>query len=129
MIKIGLNMENRVFSESVMIILQQTGNFKPVYFSYENREKFLTESVAFQPDIFLFDVRPFPEHETLENRMTIIKKIREGVPDCKIALICDETAFPELAVNVMRAKQMGAVDAFFYESVTAEYLIASLYSL
>ena len=129
MIKIGLNIGNRVFSESVMMILQQTGDFKPVYIPYETSEKFITECVALSPDILLLDVRPVPETATLKNRIGIMKKIRKTVPRCKMVLLCDETAFPELAEEVMRAKQTGSVDAFFYASVTAEYLVAALLSL
>ena len=59
----------------------------------------------------------------------MIDELRRELPGCKMVLLCDETAYPELARDVMRAKQAGKIDAFFYASVTAEYLTAALDSL
>ena len=56
----------------------------------------------------------------------MIDALRQELPGCKMALLCDETAYPELAREVMRVKQTGQIDAFFYASVTAEYLAAAL---
>ena len=48
---------------------------------------------------------------------------------CKSVMLCDETAYPELAQDVMHAKQSRLIDGFFYASVTTGYLVASLSSL
>ena len=50
-------------------------------------------------------------------------------PLCRIALLCDEVADPDLEEQVMHARRFGRIDAFFYASVTANYLIAALEAL
>lgn len=54
-----------------------------------------------------------------------MNELKKSVPECKIAVFCDETAYPGQAREVIRAKQTGKTDAFFYASVTAEYLTAA----
>jgi hypothetical protein len=51
------------------------------------------------------------------------------LPNCKIVLLCDENSAPDIAREVMIAKKDGLIDAFFYSSVTAKYLIAALSAL
>lgn len=124
--RIAVNIRNRVFSESIMMILQQTGEFRPVRIPDQGPEPILIECLASKPDILLMDVTPKPRDNSIEMRLQVIRQLRCELPDCKAALLCDEIAFPETARDVMRAKQDGKVDAFFYASVTAEYLMAAL---
>ena len=57
------------------------------------------------------------------------KQLKNKLPDCKIVLLCDENSAPDIARRVMLAKKEGLIDAFFYSSVTAKYLIAALSAL
>mgnify|MGYP003453130778 CR=1 FL=1 len=57
------------------------------------------------------------------------EKIKEYLPNCKTALLCDEQAYPDLADKVKQAKQFGKISSFFYSSVTANYLAAALDAL
>lgn len=109
-----------------MMILKQTGDFRPVRIPDQKPESVLIECLASRPDILLMDVTPKPEDNAIETRLKLIEQIRKELPDCRTALLCDEVAYPETARDVMRAKQEGRVDAFFYASVTAEYLTAAL---
>ena len=111
------------------MIFRQTGDFRPVRIPDQQPRAILIECQAVKPDILLMDVTPTPPETTLTTRLKLIEEMRRELPGCKIALLCDETAYPELAREVMRAKQAGLIDAFFYASVTAEYLTAALYSI
>ena len=56
-------------------------------------------------------------------------EIKEHLPNCKTALLCDEQSYPDLADRVKQAKQFGKISSFFYSSVTADYLAAALDAL
>lgn len=127
--RIAVSMQNRVFAESVMLMLQRSGEFRPVRIAAGPSERALRECIAAQPEILLMDVTPTSPATDLAGRMQLIEGMRREQPGCKVAILCDETAHPTLAREVMRAKQAGRIDAFFYASVTAEYLTAALDSI
>lgn len=127
--RIAVSMQNRVFAESVMLMLQRSGEFRPVRIAAGPPECALRECIAAQPEILLMDVTPTSPATDLAGRMQLIEGMRREQPGCKVAILCDETAHPTLAREVMRAKQAGRIDAFFYASVTAEYLTAALDSI
>ncbi|MGN0626742.1 MAG: hypothetical protein ACI4IT_02095 [Oscillospiraceae bacterium] len=127
--KVSVSIQNRFFSESVLLMLRRSGDLCPVSVPSAPPDVVLSECESEKPNILLMDVASAPSESRLEERLELAKKLRERLPSCKIALLCDETAYPELARDVMRAKQEGKIDAFFYASVTTEYLIASLNAL
>lgn len=127
--RIAVSMQNRVFAESVMLMLQRSGEFRPMRIATGSPERALRECIAAQPEILLMDVTPTSPATDLAGRMQLIEGMRREQPGCKVAILCDETAHPTLAREVMRAKQADRIDAFFYASVTAEYLTAALDSI
>ena len=127
--KIAVSIRNRVFSEGILLMLRQTGDFRPIRIPSQSPDMTWIECEAEMPEILLMDVTPAQPETTLEGRMQTIEKIRCEIPDCKIVLLCDEVAYPELARDVMRVKQAQQIDAFFYSSVTAQYLVAALDAL
>lgn len=127
--KIAVSIRNRVFSESILLTLRQTGDFRPIRIPSQPPDMLLIECQSVNPELLLMDVTPALPETTLESRLKLIEKLRRELPTCKIALLCDEVAYPETAREVMRAKQAGKIDAFFYASVTAEYLTAALDAL
>ncbi|MGN0174560.1 MAG: hypothetical protein ACI39F_08975 [Acutalibacteraceae bacterium] len=124
--KICVSMRNRVFAESIMFMLERTGDFRPIRITATPPKTVIQEFQAAKPEILLLDVTPTSKETTCEGRIELIKLLKERQPDCKIAIFCDETAHPDQARAVVHAKQDGFIDAFFYASVTAEYLTASL---
>lgn len=127
--KIGISINNRVFAESILIMLKQTGDFRPIPLPSTNPEMMKIECLASEPEILLLDVTEAMPEMSLNGRLSLIREIHKDLPECKTALLCDEIAYPDLARGVMRAKQTGQIDAFFYASVTAEYLVAALNTL
>ncbi|MDY3243006.1 MAG: hypothetical protein SOX38_03645, partial [Candidatus Limiplasma sp.] len=79
-------------------------------------------------DVLLMEVSRLGGY-TLESRMHVIDTVRRAVPGCKFALLCDENSDPELAQRVMRTRQDRLIDAFFYASVTSQYLTAAVDAL
>lgn len=127
--RIAVSILNRVFSESVMLMLLQTGDFRPIRIPSQPSDMILIECQSANPEIVLMDVTPTPPETTVSGRLSLIKKLRFELPHCKMVMLCDEVAYPQIARDVMRAKQTGQIDAFFYASVTAEYLTAALDAL
>lgn len=78
-----------------------------------------------QADIVLMEVNRFPT-ATLEKRLETGERLRRMLPECRIVLLCDEVADPELAERVVGVRQLGQIDGFFYASVSASYLSAAL---
>ena len=127
--RIAVNIRNRVFSDSILLTLRRTGDFRPIRIPPQPSDALLIECQSANPELLLLDVAPTPEEATLKCRLELTGKLRQELPGCKIALLCDEVAYPELARAVVRAKQAGQIDGFFYASVTAEYLTAALDAL
>ena len=54
-------------------------------------------------------------------RMQTVKSVKAQNPDIKVALLCDKVSDATIADKVKGAKEEGAIDAFFYESVPSDY--------
>lgn len=127
--RIAISMGSRVFAESVYLMLRQTGDFAPVRLSAAEPETLSAECRTAEAEILLMDTVPTPASLTLPARLSAADAVRRVLPGCRIVLFCDETAYPELARAVMRARQQRRIDAFFYASVSGEYLAAALDAL
>ena len=62
-------------------------------------------------------------------RMQTVKSVKAQNPDIKVALLCDKVSDAAIADKVKCAKEEGAIDAFFYESVPSDYLADALDAL
>lgn len=124
--RIAISLTNRLYADSINLMLKRTGDFRPITVSSLCMGEILRSCVEMKAEILLLDVVPSYPEAAIEKRMEVIKTVKCKLEDCKIAVICDEVACPELARDVMRAKQTGQIDAFFYASVTGEYLSAAL---
>lgn len=127
--KIAISMRNRVFMESISLVLKQTDEFRPICIPSSEPVAITEACLSELPDIIFMDVVPALPETGIEARLGIIRRLHEEIPDCKSVLLCDETSYPELAEEVMRARQRRRIDGFFYASVTTEYMKASLNSL
>lgn len=110
-------------------MLTESGEFEP-FRSVSGGEKndVATSSVMMDADILLAEVS-YASGTTLKVRLQEAKEVRERLPKCKIVFLCDENATPDIAREIMLAKKDGKINAFFYSSVTAKYLLAALASL
>lgn len=91
-------------------------------------QKILSACEAVKADVLLMDVsRTYGN--TLEMKLDTVRQIKAEFPDLKVAVICDTTSDEAIADKVKTAKQAGQIDGFYFESVTADYLVASIDSL
>lgn len=127
--KIVLSIQNGLLSEAIFQMLTESGEFEPFRsVSGGKKNDVATSSVMMDADILLAEVS-YASGTTLKVRLQEAKEVRERLPKCKIVFLCDENATPDIAREIMLAKKDGKINAFFYSSVTAKYLLAALASL
>ena len=79
-------------------------------------------------DVLLVEVRERPMH-TIEEWNDRIKEIHKKNPHCRTVYVVDENSFPDLAERVMHTRSERLIDAFFYGTVSGEYVTAVIDSL
>ena len=127
--KIVLSIQNGLLSEAIFQMLTESGEFEPFRgVSGGKKNDVATSCVMMDADILLAEVS-YASGTTLKVRLQEAKEVRERLPKCKIVFLCDENATPDIAREIMLAKKDGKINAFFYSSVTAKYLLAALASL
>jgi hypothetical protein len=127
--KIVVSIQNGLLAEAISQMLTESGEFQPFRVPVGDKKADLVDNcVMMQANILLAEVS-YASGTTMDRRLPEVKELRSLLPVCKIAFLCDENSSPEIAQDVMNAKKDGYIDAFFYSSVTAKYLVAALCAL
>ena len=126
--KIIISIQNSLLAEAIAMALKKQGQFAPERIAPGRSEEIVPACCAIRADILLMEVTHLV-YSTLESRLVICDTLRQKLPECRLVLICDESADAELADRVKQTKQSGRIDAFFYASVTSSYLAAAFYAL
>ena len=125
---IVVSMRNTLLSEAIAQALAQTREFRVEQILPGRTGDTLSLCAAVRADVLLMEVSRLAAY-TLESRMRLIDIVRREVPKCRFALLCDENSDPELARQVVCARQNRLIDAFLYASVTPAYLAAAMDAL
>lgn len=125
---IVISMQNTLLSEAIARAFTQTGAFRIEQILPGKTEDTLPFCYAMQAEVLLMEVGHLAAY-TLESRLRLIDSVRQKLPGCKCALLCDENSDEELARRVKIARQDHKIDAFFYTSVTPGYLTAAVEAL
>lgn len=129
MVKILVSIHNGLLAEAMTTMLRESGEFEPFPISAGSRNgDIVKDCETLGAEMVLMEVS-FSNGTAVEARLKEVRKIRSQCPSCKIVLLCDENSAPDIAQDVMLAKKDGLIDAFFYSSVTAKYLLAALLAL
>ena len=129
MVKILVSIHNGLLAEAMTTMLRESGEFEPVPVSVGSRNGGIAKACeTLGAEMVLMEVS-YSNGTAVEARLKEIREIRSRRPECKIVLLCDENSAPDIARDVMLAKKDGLIDAFFYSSVTARYLLAALLAL
>lgn len=119
---------NGLLSDAIAGALRRSGQFRCQSVPPERARDLAGVCRGCRCDVLLMEVSRLPG-ATLPERLAAGDAAHRLVPACRVALLCDEVADPELAQQVMQARQMGRIDAFLYASVTEAYLTAALEAL
>lgn len=120
--------KNRLLAESIEMAFLKQADYRVERVGSFELQKILSACEAVKADVLLMDVsRTYGN--TLEMKLDTVRQIKAEFPDLKVAVICDTTSDEAIADKVKTAKQAGQIDGFYFESVTADYLVASIDSL
>ena len=122
-----LAIRNRLVLEAVANALKRAGFFVEKSSSQET-ERILTLTNALAVTTLVMDVTRSGDG-TFDMRMNTAREARRQNPDIKVALLCDTVSDAAISDKVKCAKEEGAIDAFFYESVPSDYLADALDAL
>ena len=126
--RIVVSIQNSLLAEAIIKLLEDSGEFQPYRAVVGGNDRTLQTCVACTADMVLMEVTSV-QNTNLEARLREGEQLRQLLPGCKIVLLCDEIVSPEIAQGVIEAKRSGRIHAFYYSSLTGEYLIAALYAL
>lgn len=118
---------NNLVSEAVCMALKKNGFItnKSLSQTTDSITKLCNASFA---NLLLMDVTRAGDG-TFEKRKETVIEIKKQNSDIKIGLFCDNVSDKDVSFNVMRAKEEGLIDVFFYESVPSDYMADVLQSL
>ena len=125
--RVVLAIRNRLVLEAVTNALKRAGFFVEKSSSQET-ERILTLMNALAATTLVMDVTRSGDG-MFDMRMDTVKEVKRQNSEIKIALLCDNVSDEDIAYKVKSAKEEGAIDAFFYESVPSNYLADALDSL
>lgn len=126
--RIVVSIQNSLLAEAIIKLLEDSGEFQPYRAVVGGNDRTLQTCIACTADMVLMEVTSV-QNTNLEARLREGEQLRQLLPGCKIVLLCDEIVSPEIAQGVIEAKRSGRINAFYYSSLTGEYLIAALYAL
>lgn len=122
-----LSIRSRLILEAVTLALKRAG-FAVEKTSSQSAPEILLACEASGAHLLVMDVTRNAEG-TFDLRMQTVKSVKAQNPDIKVALLCDKVSDAAIADKVKCAKEEGAIDAFFYESVPSDYLADALDAL
>lgn len=125
--RVVLAIRNRLVLEAVTNALKRAGFFVEKSSSQEP-ERILTLTNALAATTLVMDVTRSGDG-MFDMRMNTAREARRRNPEIKIALLCDNVSDESSAYKVKCAKEEGAIDAFFYESVPSDYFADALDAL
>ncbi len=123
-----VNTVNGLLDGMIMRYIKDRGILEPTHVIDMKEDEPEMTCIMLNAHVVLMEVSP-REKYTFEDRMHTIDQLRKELPDCKIALLVDERSFPEQARKVKEAASQKLIDAFYYSSVSGEYISDSLGAL
>lgn len=120
-----ISVGNILLSDSIMNSLRVNSEIMAERIGIDKIKETVKICKGISADILLMEVSMLPQL-VLNERMEIVEKMRKEVPDCRLVLLCDEVANPEIANEVMEASKYKKIDDFLFASISSSYLVAKL---
>lgn len=125
---IVIGIKNRLLAESVELAFLRQADYRVERVDLYDLRMLLSACEAVQADVLLMDTSKTCGN-TLETKLATAGQLREKLPRLKVALICDTTSDDTVAEKAIAARRAGQIQDFYFESVTSDYLVASIDSL
>lgn len=123
---IVVSIPNTLLSGGLCLYLKKEPDFR--IFREDRLEQLADTCVAVGADVLLAEVRHHSPY-TVGDWLKRSEEVKKKLPRCRIAFVVDENSSPEVAEEVKQVKGKGLIDAFFYGTVSGEYLAAVVGSL
>lgn len=123
---IVVSIPNTLLSGGLCLYLKNEPGFRVL--REDRPEQIADTCIAADADVLLAEVRRYSPY-AVEDWLTRAKQVKKQLPSCRIAFVVDENSNPEVAEEVKRVKGEGLIDAFFYGTVSGEYVAAVVGSL
>lgn len=123
---IVVSIPNTLLSGGLSLYLRREPEFQ--VFQDDRAEQIAESCIAAKADVLLAEARHYPPF-TVSDWLTRCQELRKTLPRCKLALVVDENTSPQVAEEVKQARSRGLIDAFFYGTVSGEYVTAVIGSL
>lgn len=119
--RVVLSICNSLVSEAVFFALKKSGFL--VNISPSNKADDVSKccDICFA-NILVMDVTR-SNNCLFEKRKALIEELKGHNNEIKICLLCDNVSDPEIADQIKRIKEEKLIDAFFYESVSTDYMV------
>ncbi len=120
-------MLNNLLAGAIVKYLIERGELMPQRIQDPNKaDEPYASCEALNANVLLMEISRLPNF-ALDRRIETARKVRKTLPKCKIALLCDENADPDIAEKVKDAKMMGLIDGFFIlqlqENISPQHLM------
>lgn len=125
---IVLWMRNGLLGEAIERALAASADFRVDRVASFDEATIRTACASCRADILLMDASRLPGNKLAE-KLKVSDALKKTLPAMKVAVIGDTTADPDVGEDIKTAKQLNRIDAFFFESVTSDYLAAVLKAL
>lgn len=112
--------QNILVLEAILNALNKHGLYAEKALSSEP-QKVASLCKSLFADILIMDVSRFG-NTTFDNRVETINEVKNQNPKIKICFVFDNESDNELAFKILDAKEIGQIDAFFYQSVPSDYI-------
>ena len=120
--KVLIHTQNVLLSGALIRYFRERGALEPLRVIERLR---IEDIKAQEPKIILLEVTRLSGF-TFDERVNLTEHIRQYSNDIKITYMCDEYGDRDIPEKVINAKKQGIIDNFFYESVSGEYIAASV---
>ena len=118
---IVLSIPNALLSEALARFLREKAGY--CVYQEDNPQKLADMCAIVDADVLLCETRDYAPY-TGEDWRDIYRAVKKRQAACRLALVVDEAAFPQAALRAQQARSDGVIDAFFFESVSCEYIAA-----
>ena len=127
--KIVISIKNSLLERAISKALVDSGVFNPFCVKADSKNNGTVEQCKILQTQMLLAEVSHSSGCTLSARLVQAAELRRILPSCLIVFLCDENYVPEFSNELMHAKKDGKIDAFFYTSVTHNFLVAALRAL
>lgn len=124
--QIVVSIPNSLLSGGLSLYLRQEPDFHVL--QDEGAARIVETCVMAKADVLLAEARHYSPY-TVRDWLTRFQELKLALPHCKLALVVDENTSPQVAEEVKQARSYGLIDAFFYGTVSGEYVTAVIGSL